>query len=66
MIHDDQIYSQLVQPIYEQETGRPLSGSEYDDLMKEPSWSLYFAGSDRNRPFPYAYSIRYGENADKK
>jgi hypothetical protein len=49
MLHDDQIYSQLVRPIYEQETGKQLARADYDNLMKEPSWSLYLAG--------YAYGL---------
>lgn len=49
MRHDDQIFSLLVAPIYEQETGKTLSRSEYEDLMKEPTWAVYFGG--------YAYAL---------
>lgn len=49
MKHEDQIYSFLVSPIYQQETGEILSREEYDEMMEEPMWSLYLAG--------YAYAL---------
>jgi hypothetical protein len=51
MKHRDKIFSNLVAPIYEQETGCRLSRTEYDELIKDPMWALYFAG--------YAYALHH-------
>jgi predicted nucleic acid-binding protein len=40
----DQIFTHLVAPIYESETGRPLSPTEFEQMMQEPVWSLYLGG----------------------
>lgn len=38
----DHIYERLVGPIYERETGKQLGREEFEDLMREPVWMLYF------------------------
>lgn len=44
MRNKDQIFSALVAPISEQETGRVLSRDEYERVIEEPAWALYFGG----------------------
>ncbi len=44
MKHDQQIFEQFVAPIFEKETGKTLSRPEYDDLIAERMWALYFGG----------------------
>lgn len=39
----------MVSDVYDRHIGRPLSDSEYRDLVREPVWRLYFVG--------YAYAI---------
>lgn len=39
----------LIDDVYERQTGRPLTDSGYDVLMREPVWALYFVS--------YAYAI---------
>ena len=45
----DQIQRGLVGPIYEKETGNELNREEFEEMMKEPVWSLYLGG--------YAYAL---------
>lgn len=51
MRNDDQIFSALVAPIYEQETGQVLTRELYDVMMKEPVWPLYLGG--------YGYAVHH-------
>ena len=51
MRNDDRIFSGLAGPIYEQETGKPLSRTEYDRMMEEPIWALYLGG--------YTYALHH-------
>ena len=51
MRNDDKMFSRLVAPIYEQETGKPLSRAEYDRMMEEPTWALYLGG--------YGYALHH-------
>jgi hypothetical protein len=51
MTNDDQIFSRLVAPIYEQETGKSLSRSDYDLMMTEPVWCLSLGG--------YGYAVHH-------
>lgn len=51
MRNEDQIFSALAAPIYERETGRGLTRAEYQRLIEEPSWGLYFGG--------YAYAFHH-------
>jgi len=45
----DQIFTSLVAPIYQRETGQTLSREEFDEMMREPIWPLYLGG--------YAYAL---------
>lgn len=47
----DQIFDDLVAPIYEKETGQTLSRAAFEEMMQEPLWSLYLAG--------YAYAVHH-------
>jgi predicted nucleic acid-binding protein len=45
----DQVYAQVIAPIFERETGRQLRADEYSDLGLEPVWWLYLGA--------YAYGM---------
>jgi predicted nucleic acid-binding protein len=45
----DQVFAELVGPMYERETGKALTMGEFDKLIVEPTWSLYLGG--------YAYGM---------
>jgi hypothetical protein len=49
MSNKEKIFTALVAPIYERETGRALSHAEYERMTAEPALALYFGG--------YAYAL---------
>jgi len=40
--HKEQIFDQLIAPIYLRQTGKELTRRAFDELIEEPAWILYF------------------------